>query len=363
MSRQEHVRGRNAVGWTACHWIALVTSLHPEFNARVWKHGYLLARPGEPETFVRRTDRFQYALVIGLLVCLGTAPQMRSQAVAGGAAGNPSAPVQSGQVVPTESMSTPSMAVQAGRAAPQTGARVTAVGSMRGPQGKGAVSNKSPRLCFFPGVGWVATPMAPASDAAASKLEDVAIPASKLVSGRRQPSGTKPAASDGCSEISGDTNAIEGSIQNARTDRFAQRMTLPHSTTMGGERQGEAHSDASLNPAISTALTGMNSVPHAGIHPSAGSRSGWLVDAARTRGSHAYISSIKLRRMIRSAPDIETRMKLRELQTKLEEHSAARQAHRRDAKAGVNDSRADIHQGPKLNVVRQERPRDRKNNH
>jgi glycosyltransferase involved in cell wall biosynthesis len=29
-----------------------VTSLHPDFNARVWKHAQLLAKPEEPETFV-----------------------------------------------------------------------------------------------------------------------------------------------------------------------------------------------------------------------------------------------------------------------------------------------------------------------
>jgi hypothetical protein len=230
----------------------------------------------------RQTNRFQNAFVFGLLVCLGSAPQMRAEAVAGGAAANPSSPAQSGQVAPSESMSTPGAAVQGGRSSRKTGAHAAAVGSIRGSLATGTVLDKSPRLCFVPGIGWVGAPMT-----TAGSLGILNAPA---------PTGSG-------------TSAASVAIGTAT----ATGLTSYHAQPSGA--------NASVNPASSTALqrltTGKSSVLSGSTQASAGAGSGRSAGTAGTLKFHAYVSSIKQRRLMRSAPDLETRIKPQELQDEL----------------------------------------------
>jgi hypothetical protein len=94
---------------------------------------------------------------------------------------------------------------------------------------------------------------------------------------------------------------------------------------MNAGAQDWLRANSVLNPASGAAsqrLTmGLTSMPTDGTHVLAGSRSG--VSAAQVNGlkAHAYVSSLALRRMMRSAPDLETRIKLQELQDYLAKKS------------------------------------------
>jgi hypothetical protein len=68
------------------------------------------------------------------------------------------------------------------------------------------------------------------------------------------------------------------------------------------------------NPVSSRSAT--KPVPHSAVSLSQVAGSGDSADAVRTFGNHAYISPIKLRRMMRNASDLETRLKLQQLSNK-----------------------------------------------
>jgi hypothetical protein len=94
---------------------------------------------------------------------------------------------------------------------------------------------------------------------------------------------------------------------------------------MNAGAQDWLRANSVLNPASGAAsqrLTmGLTSMPAGGRHVSAGSQP--AVSEAQINGlkAHAYVSSVELRRLMRSAPDLETRIELQELQDNLAKKS------------------------------------------
>jgi hypothetical protein len=101
----------------------------------------------------------------------------------------------------------------------------------------------------------------------------------------------------------------------------AQVMTSVRATSMNAGAQDWLQANSALNPASSAAsqrLTmGLSSMPTGGTHVSAGTRSGVSAAQVNSLKTHAYVSPIELRRMMRNAPDLQTRIKLQELQDRL----------------------------------------------
>jgi hypothetical protein len=65
----------------------------------------------------------------------------------------------------------------------------------------------------------------------------------------------------------------------------------------------------------------MNSLTAPGAHRSVTSGSSAYAATVKSLQSRAYVSPIQVRKMIRTAPDLQSRIKLRELQDKLAEDS------------------------------------------
>jgi hypothetical protein len=94
---------------------------------------------------------------------------------------------------------------------------------------------------------------------------------------------------------------------------------------MNSGAQDWLQANSVLNPPSSAAsqrLTmGLSAMPTGGTHVSAASRPG--VSEAQINGlkAHAYVSSVELRRLMRSAPDLQTRIELQELQKRVAKKS------------------------------------------
>jgi hypothetical protein len=116
------------------------------------------------------------------------------------------------------------------------------------------------------------------------------------------------------------------------------------STNMNAGAQDWLQANSVLNPASSAAsqrlLMGLNTMPAGSEHVSRRTESG--VSTAQVSGlkGRAYISSIKLRRMIRNTPDLETRIKLRELQDRLAKESPNPPESSRESKAAKEQSKS-----------------------
>ena len=142
----------------------------------------------------------------------------------------------------------------------------------------GRVAGESSTLCFQPGVGWQRVPDAAGASAGHPK-EKAASPG---IAGAH-PFGTSQGISGQCGGLSKSSIAVEES-------KPASAVSSPSTT------KPVSHSAVSLSPVAG---------------------SGNSEDAVQAFGKHAYISPIKLRRMMRNAPDLETRLKLQELNSRV----------------------------------------------
>jgi hypothetical protein len=190
-------------------------------------------------------------------------------------------------------------------------------GNSRSSPASGAIPGALPGLCFQPGVGWQSMLTEQPSKAAtrdtnASKGLEVSGSASGATPQSAYPglSGAKQVHSTECAGKSTDDRVLGVGVDK----KFLNRTAISaRSTTKPGRE-----------PARMTALPSATSAASEG---EADAPSGQPGD----RAFHAYISSIKLRRLIRNAPDLQTRMKLQQLQ-----HNPANQLHhaRVDTKTG-----------------------------
>jgi hypothetical protein len=194
----------------------------------------------------------------------------------------------------------------------------------------GAIPRELPSLCFVPGIGWQRIPIPPFR--VTGKVSTTGIPGGGAPDGMgadgaaaggsssavyAHPSGAKQSISNECPGTLTNAMAPGVAIDDGIGGKHAQAIPSVRATSMNAPAQDWLQTNSVLNPASSAAsqrLTmGLTSMPAGGTDVLAGTRSG--VSAAQINGlkGHAYVSSIELRRMMRSAPDLETRIELREL--------------------------------------------------
>jgi hypothetical protein len=175
-------------------------------------------------------------------------------------------------------------------------------------------------LCFQPGIGWQRVPMGkpsgPGTPGSCNSDKIEAIRSATGVSSQSvyaQPNSAKQGL------------APEGGMEDVTTGNHAQTVTSAHSTSMNTATLASLPGNTLFNPANGATsgrrMMALTLMPSGSTHLSSGTEPGVSSDPVSDLKSHAYISSIVLRRMIRTAPDLQTRIKLQELQNKLSNKS------------------------------------------
>jgi hypothetical protein len=197
-------------------------------------------------------------------------------------------------------------------------------GNSRGSLAAGAIPAAS--LCFQPGVGWQRT-----------LTEQTTEPASAPASGGNRQSANprlssaQPAHSDECADKLPDERGFGVGVGKKFSTLNRTIGSTGSTTNPGTVTPRQLNSPAYLNgsSAPQPARTTLNAAPTpAALKAGQGAPS----DQPEGRAFHAYTSSIKLRRLIRDAPDFRTRIKLQQLQ----DHSGNQLHHARvDTKPGA----------------------------
>jgi hypothetical protein len=168
-----------------------------------------------------------------------------------------------------------------------------------------------PGLCFQPGVGWQRI-----------LPEPTGVTATPATSGSvglgvsRPTSAVHASSAQQASECAG--NSINKKTLGAGVEKLTRfaGSTKPGTVTSLHGAPYQPHGSAGLEPvgmmpsAMASAPTYFASEAESDAHP----------HQAGERAFHAYTSSIKLRRLIRSAPDFRTRIKLQQLQNNPQLH-------------------------------------------
>jgi hypothetical protein len=242
---------------------------------------------------------FRGVCFAGLFACIAPLPLVLAQTSGGDLLSGPVAP--SDGVIQSSSASKKSHLRSAYSGAPNNIGSVLASGGIPG---------ESSSLCFQPGIGWKPAPLAALRSAAGSSANSP--PGSPRVVGA-QPLGTSKGISDGCVS----SPAFGASIETLMAGKAVAAPTA--NINLGAEDWLKA--DSALNPAGSVAFSrlkmGLSPTPYSAVSFSRNVGSDDSLEAAQELGTHAYISTIKLRKMIRNAPDLATRIKLQELSDKL----------------------------------------------
>jgi len=211
-------------------------------------------------------NRFQKLSIPVLLLWLASSPRAGSQAVLANETTNASSQVHSGQFASSYT-------------------RITA--KARKPSGslrKGAIPSGGAPLYFQPGIGWQSVPVS-----------------TPMGAGEPGVPGTPIDGTSGMIEARGSETG--GSSISGHAQPLGAKKAMP------SERPAMSTSTIAPEALIDDVITGTHSL--------AGRRSVVSTDQINGLKAHAYVSSIKLRRMIRNAPDLQTRIKLQEIQDKL----------------------------------------------
>lgn len=184
----------------------------------------------------------------------------------------------------------------------------------------GAIPNGSPGLCFQPGIGWQRVPMGKPNGSnipgcgTSNNIEATKSTATEsLESVYVQHSGSKQAIAPG----------IE--MESATTGSRSQAVAPSGSRSINAGALASLSGTLPSNPA-SGATSGrrtmaMSSMSFGGMHFSSEPKPEISAERVKDLGSHAYVSPITIRRMIRNTSDLQTRIKLQELQSKLSNKS------------------------------------------
>jgi hypothetical protein len=237
--------------------------------------------------------RLQKLLIVGLFACFAAAQRAGSQSL------------------------------QGGQLTTQTNSGKTAkAGNIGRSLNTGPLPKGSPVLYFEPGIGWQRVPMGKLSGADtpgssnSGKIEaNRSATRASSQSVYRQPNGAKPGL------------APEVRMGDTTTGNHAQTVASARLPGISAGTLPSLPGTSLFNPA-SGATSGrrtmtLGSMPSGSTHRSSGGEPGISSNQVSDLKSHAYISSIVLRRMIRTAPDLETRIKLQEIQGKLSSKSHA----------------------------------------
>ena len=247
--------------------------------------------------------RLHKSFIVCMLVWIVASPEARAQILQGGQ--------------PATQMGTPK------------GAKARNQGDSRSP---GATPKASVQLCFRPGIGWQRVPPTePGSAGKSGKDSSNDIEANSSAAGGEsksvyaKPASGKTTTSNDCPEISIDTITLTAGVGDITTGNHGQPMTSARLPGMSAGTLPSLQGTSLFNPAGGAAsgrrAMTLGSMPSGSTHRSSGSEPGISSNPVNDLKSHAYISSIVLRRMIRTAPDLETRIKLQELQDKLSNKS------------------------------------------
>jgi hypothetical protein len=235
--------------------------------------------------------RFQKLLIVGLFVCLAAAQRARCQSI------------------------------HDLQLTTQTNSGKTAkAGNIRRSENTRAIPKESPLLSFQPGIGWRRVPLGKLSGAGSPGSGN-----SDKVDALRSAAGANPQSVYAPHNTAKQELAPELAMEDVTTGNHAKTESFAHSTSVNLGSLAALPGNTLFSPAMGAASgrrrMAMTSVPSDSQHLSAGTEPGVSSGPVRDLQSHAYISSILLRRMIRTAPDLQTRIKLQELQNKLSNQS------------------------------------------
>ena len=193
-------------------------------------------------------------------------------------------------------------------------------GNSRSSLTTGAVPGTLPRLCFQPGVGWQRVPCRAIRGTSRSWARNCcprtrgqrSQPAIDLCSVIERKASTRPivvATSNQKALIAG---AEEVTIFNRPASIRSAGSTTPGTVTkLQMNSPQHPHGSASFESGVTTP-SAIPPVPtYAG---SEAEQPNARADQVNLRAFHAYVSPIKLRRLIRNAPDYRTRIKLQQLE-------------------------------------------------
>ena len=235
--------------------------------------------------------RLHKLLIFGLFVCLATSQRASSQ------------------TLEEDHLTT--------QVAPRKAAKA---GKNRGSLIIGAIPKVSPGLCFQPGIGWQRVPMGKPNGSditgcgTSNNIEATkSTTAESLASLYAQHSGSKQAIAPGIEMES----AVAGNHGQAAAPSGSRSIDTGALASLPG--------NLPFNPASGAAsgrrTAAMSSMPSGGMHLPSGPKPEISADQVKDLGSHAYVSPITVRRMIRNTSDLQTRIKLQELQSKLSNKS------------------------------------------
>jgi hypothetical protein len=196
-------------------------------------------------------------------------------------------------------------------------------GNSRSSPPSGSISGASPGLCFHPGVGWQSNVTEQPSESATRDTHTsmgLEIDGSSATANPQslyaRLSTAKQAHAAQCAGILTDKRAPEAEAKKFTILDHSSTIRFAGSKKPGGRGSREANSpfhpsgSAGLKPVWMT----QSATPSAAKYFGSAAGPDEPSDQASDRTFHAYISSIKLRRLIRIAPDFRTRIKLQQLQ-------------------------------------------------
>jgi len=282
--------------------------------------------------------------IVSLFVCVVACTQAGSQAITGYAAAStgPAVRTASAQDVPSNGSSASAKVMQSGQFNTQNGTRKPVYAeAVKGSLTKGAIPGQLPRLCFVSGIGWKLIPISPLSNTEKVSTNGtqggggpggVGADAATVGGGSTvaDARASRAKQSNGCPGTLINTMAPGNAIDYWIAGKHTQEMAPERATSMNAGVENWLQAGSVLNPAGNTAnqrlMMGLASMPNRGTDLSAKNR--LIVSAARINGmkDRAYESSIELRRRMRSAPDLATRIKLQELQDYLAKKSSISKA-------------------------------------
>jgi hypothetical protein len=187
----------------------------------------------------------------------------------------------------------------------------------------GATPGAMPGLCFQPGVGWQSIhPEAPGVPATPGTNGSIGLEVSRSTSvanaqsihGRS--SSAKQAYAAECAGNSINKKALGAGVEKFTILNRPQTMRSAGSTKPSTVTSLHVNSPYYANGSAGLEPVGMmpSALPPTPTYFASEAEPDARSDQVGVRAFHAYISSIKLRRLIRNAPDFRTRIKLQQLQ-------------------------------------------------
>ena len=200
------------------------------------------------------------------------------------------------------------------KVAPQRAAKPE---SIKGSLTSGATPNGAPGLCFQPGIGWQRVPMGKPNGS-----DTPGCGSSGNVESTESASGES--SESVYAQHSGGKQGIAPGIEmeSAITGDRGQATASGGSTSINSGKLVSLPGNLPFNPgSASGRLTAMSSMYSGGKYLTSGPEPEISANQVKDLKSHAYVSSIGLRRMIRNTSDLQTRIRLQELQSELSHKS------------------------------------------